>query len=64
MKYDAEIEEKSPALEKLQSDSIIDHNLNLNPEAMNFVKLEIDEIKKKKEQEIRILLIEKKKNYS
>jgi hypothetical protein len=50
MKYDSEIEEeKSLDLEGLQSDTIMGHRVNLNAEAKNFIKLEIDEIEKKNE---------------
>jgi hypothetical protein len=47
MKYDSEIEEKSLDLDQLQSDIMTGHSMNLNAEAKNFIKLEIDEIKKR-----------------
>jgi hypothetical protein len=55
MKYDSKVE-KSHSIGELKSDPITSHSVKLNAVAKIIIKLEIDEIYKKNNHEIRILI--------
>ena len=55
MKYDSKVE-KSQSTGELKSDPITGHSVKLNAVAKILIKLEIDEIDKKNNYEIRILI--------
>jgi hypothetical protein len=60
MKSDSAVEDRSPNLEDLKSDTStsasISHTMNFNAEAKNLIKHKVDEIEKMNEQEINMLI--------
>jgi hypothetical protein len=58
MKSDSAVEDKSPNLEDLKSNTStsIGHTMSFNAEAKNLIKHKVDEIEKMNEQEINILI--------
>jgi voltage-gated potassium channel len=58
MKSDSAVEDKSPNLEDLKSDTStsIGHTMSFNAEAKNLIKHKVDEIEKMNEQEINMLI--------
>ena len=56
MKSDSAVEDRSPNLEDLKSDTSVGHTTSFNAEAKNFIKYKVDEIEKMNEQEINMLI--------